>query len=71
MKCLENLLTSNTLRDTLCSESYKRGGKNAGILHEMQKEGRHQESDGYHNEEQASCYSGCLSKLWNQSLPNR
>jgi hypothetical protein len=39
MKCLENLLTSNALRDTLCSESYKRGGENAGILHEVQKEG--------------------------------
>jgi len=39
MKCLENLLTSNALRDTLCSESYKRGGLNAGILHEVQKEG--------------------------------
>jgi hypothetical protein len=39
IKCLENLLTSNALRDTLCSESYKRGGKNAGILHEVQKKG--------------------------------
>ncbi len=39
MKCLENLLTSNALRDTLCLESYKRGGLNAGILHEVQKEG--------------------------------
>jgi hypothetical protein len=39
MKCLENLLTSNVLRDTLCSESYKRGGENAGILREVQKEG--------------------------------
>jgi len=39
MKCLENLLTSNALRDTLYSESYKRGGLNAGILHEVQKEG--------------------------------
>ena len=40
MKCLENLLTSNALRDTLCSESYKRGGTlNASILYEVQKEG--------------------------------
>ena len=39
MFCLENLLTTNVLRDTLCSESYKRGGENAGILHEVQKEG--------------------------------
>jgi hypothetical protein len=40
MKSLENLLTSNVLRDNLCSESYKRVGTlNASILYEVQKEG--------------------------------
>jgi hypothetical protein len=37
MKCLQGPLTDNALCDSLCSKSYKRGGKNAGILHEVQK----------------------------------
>jgi hypothetical protein len=71
MKCLQGLLTDNAPCDSVGSESYKRGGKNAGILHEVQKKGWDQESEGYHNEEQTTCYSRRLHKLRNQSLPNR
>lgn len=39
MKCLKNLLSGNQLFDSLCLKSYRRGGENAGILREVQKEG--------------------------------
>ena len=37
--CLQSLLTDNALCDSLGFKSYKRGGENAGILHEVQKKG--------------------------------
>jgi len=39
MNCLQSLLTDNALCDSLGLKSYKRGGDNAGILHEVQKKG--------------------------------
>ena len=39
MKCLQSLLTDNAPCDSVGLESYKRGGKNAGILHEVQEKG--------------------------------
>jgi hypothetical protein len=39
MKCLQSLLTDNAPCDSVGLESCKRGGENAGILHEVQKKG--------------------------------
>jgi hypothetical protein len=39
MKCLQSPLTANAPYDSVGSESYKRGGENAGILHEVQEKG--------------------------------
>jgi hypothetical protein len=63
MLCLDRLLTDHQLDAILSKKERVQGGSNAGILYEMQKEGRDQESKGYHNEKQTSCDSRCMPEV--------
>jgi hypothetical protein len=64
MKFLENLLNSNALRDTLCLESYKGGGLNASILHEMSNQERNEGCQGDNHEEWEASDSRRLPGMW-------
>ena len=47
------------------------GGKNAGILYEVQKEGGGEDPEGNYDEEWPSGNPGRMPSLWDKSVQNR